>query len=68
MLYLGPSLGRDTKEEALDQIKVVEKVLGSLSIEFHTTKIVLDLGTLTLDDLEGELYIRDVPKLIVSRL
>ncbi|XP_060182192.1 uncharacterized protein LOC132611845 [Lycium barbarum] len=48
-----------TNGEALDQVKVAEKILWSLSIKFHTKKTVLeaikDLRTLTLDDLEGEL-------------
>ncbi|XP_070010427.1 uncharacterized protein [Nicotiana sylvestris] len=43
----------------LDEVKVVEKILRSLSIKFHTKKVVLeatkDLSTFTLDDLEGEL-------------
>ncbi|XP_019227492.1 PREDICTED: uncharacterized protein LOC109208796 [Nicotiana attenuata] len=43
--------------EALDEVKVVEKILRSLSIKFHTKKLLLeatkDLNTFTLDDLEG---------------
>ncbi|KAH0765362.1 hypothetical protein KY285_001233 [Solanum tuberosum] len=48
-----------TNGENLDQVKIVEKILRSLSTKFHTKKTVLeatkDLSTLTLDDLEGEL-------------
>ncbi|OIT02064.1 hypothetical protein A4A49_56810, partial [Nicotiana attenuata] len=45
--------------EVLEEVKVVEKVLQSLSLKFHNKKVILeatkDLNTLKLDDLEGDL-------------
>lgn len=60
------------------KLKVVEKILRSLSIKFHTKKVVLeatkDLSTFTLDDLEGELVTyemsltQDTPEIVEEAL
>ncbi|KAL3508855.1 hypothetical protein ACH5RR_028256 [Cinchona calisaya] len=51
--------------EVLEKVKVVEKILRSLSTKFHTKKTVLeatkDLNTLKLDVLEGELITYEMP-------
>ncbi|KAL3498468.1 hypothetical protein ACH5RR_041200 [Cinchona calisaya] len=48
-----------TNGEIVEEVKIIEKILRSLSTKFHTKKTVLDankdLNTLKLDVLEGEL-------------
>ncbi|OIS97065.1 hypothetical protein A4A49_60687, partial [Nicotiana attenuata] len=45
--------------EVLEEVKIVEKILQSLSLKFSNKTVILeatkDLSTLGLDDLEGEL-------------
>ncbi|OIT01136.1 hypothetical protein A4A49_59831, partial [Nicotiana attenuata] len=70
--------GMRTNGEVLDEDKVVEKILRSLSIKFHTKKVVLeatkDLSTFILDDLEGELVTyemsltQDTPEIVDEAL
>ncbi|OIT05304.1 hypothetical protein A4A49_65230, partial [Nicotiana attenuata] len=67
-----------TNGEVLDEVKVVEKILRSLSIKFHTKKVVLeatkDLSIFTNDDLEGELVTyemtltQDTPEIVEEAL
>lgn len=51
--------GLRSNGEILEEVKVVKKILESLSSKFHTKMIVLeatqDLNSLRLDDLEDEL-------------
>ncbi|XP_070047448.1 uncharacterized protein [Nicotiana tomentosiformis] len=48
-----------TNGEVLEEVKIIEKILQSLSLNFNTKKVTLeaikDLSTLRFDDLEGEL-------------
>ncbi|OIT01842.1 hypothetical protein A4A49_63396, partial [Nicotiana attenuata] len=51
--------GLRTNGEVLEEVKIIEKILQSLSLKFNNKKVILeatkDLNTLILDDLIGEL-------------
>ncbi|OIT19490.1 hypothetical protein A4A49_55662, partial [Nicotiana attenuata] len=51
--------GIRTNGEVLEEVKIVQKILQSLSLKFSNKKVIhettKDLSTLGLDDLEGEL-------------
>ncbi|OIS96846.1 hypothetical protein A4A49_60737, partial [Nicotiana attenuata] len=51
--------GLRTNGEVLEEVKIVEKMLQSLSLKFNNKKVILeatkDLTTLRLDNLEGKL-------------
>ncbi|OIT08537.1 hypothetical protein A4A49_62884, partial [Nicotiana attenuata] len=53
-----------TYEEVLEEVKVIEKILQSLSLKFHNKKVILeatkDLSRLRLDDLKGELMTYEI--------
>ncbi|XP_071907816.1 uncharacterized protein [Coffea arabica] len=54
----------ESNGENLEEVRVVEKVLRSLTTKFHTKKTVLeatkDLDNLSLDELEGELLTYEI--------
>lgn len=51
--------GLRTNGEILEEVKIVKKILESLSLKFHTKKTIIestqDLNFVRLDDLEDEL-------------
>ncbi|XP_070043466.1 uncharacterized protein [Nicotiana tomentosiformis] len=56
--------GLRTNEEVLEEVKVVEKILQSLSLKFHNKKVIFkttkDLSMLRLDDLKDELVTYEI--------
>ncbi|XP_070050386.1 uncharacterized protein [Nicotiana tomentosiformis] len=56
--------GLRTNGEVLEEVKVVEQILQSLSLKFHNKKVIFeaikDLSILRLDDLNGELVTYEI--------
>nr|XP_016486303.1 PREDICTED: uncharacterized protein LOC107806627 [Nicotiana tabacum] len=56
--------GLRTNGEVLEEVKVVEKILQSLSLKFHNKKVIFEatkeLSMLRLDDLKGELVTYEI--------